>query len=48
MDNEFEYITSSHPEEPEPVPFRDKHPKSVLDRYCCRNRRRTRADAVDG
>ena len=28
MDNEFEYITSSHPEtaEPEPVPFRDKHP----------------------
>ena len=26
MDNEFEYITSSHPEEPEPVPFREKHP----------------------
>ena len=28
MDNEFEYITSSHPEtaEPESVPFRDKHP----------------------
>ena len=26
MDNEIEYITSSHPEEPEPVPFREKHP----------------------
>ena len=26
MDNEIEYITSSSPEEPEPVPFRDKHP----------------------
>lgn len=26
MDNEFEYITSSHPNEPEPVPFREKHP----------------------
>ena len=25
-DNEIEYITSSHPEEPEPVPFREKHP----------------------
>ena len=26
MDNEFEDIISSHPEEPEPVPSRDKHP----------------------
>ena len=26
MDNEIEYITSSSPEEPEPVPFREKHP----------------------
>ena len=26
MDNEFDYILSSHSEEPEPVPFRDKHP----------------------
>ena len=26
MDNEIEYITSSSQEEPEPVPFRDKHP----------------------
>ena len=30
MDNEFEYITSSHPEEPEPVPFRVKLTTSDL------------------
>ena len=26
MENEFDYILSSHSEEPEPVPFREKHP----------------------
>ena len=26
MENKFDYILSSHSEEPEPVPFRDKHP----------------------